>query len=666
MTTAAVGIDLGTTFSAIAYVNRHGVPEILPNAEGDRITPSVVLFEEDDVIVGNYAKQAAVVYPEQVVEFIKRHMGETDYRFTYRGRAYGPEELSSFILAKLKHDAELRLGHRVDQAVITVPAYFTDIQRRATLKAGELAGLRVLKLINEPTAAAFAYGLNNLGEDARLLVFDLGGGTFDVTIVDLAGNEINVIATSGDHHLGGKDWDDRLIRFAADAFIEKHGLDPLEDLASAHDLRQKAVSAKISLTRRPKVNIFHDYQSKVLRLAVTREQFEDLTKDLLDRCRKLTEEVVRDSHGSRDDIDIVLLAGGSTRMPMTREMLVDMFGQKPATDINPDEAVALGAALTAAIEAADLAGEASPVDILTHDVTSHSLGMVVYRDNRLHNSKIISRNTRIPAERTRDDYATTHDGQTTVDLWLVQGESEDPLQSTVLGHFEFYGIPPRAAGESRLSITYRYNSNGIVEVEAMDLATGQILPHRLAGGNVTLEDLAYNRAPMMVALVMDCSGSMYGDNIEDAKTAAKSFVEHTLAIPNRQVAVVAFPGGVKSTPTSDKLRLQRAIDELTPIGSTPMSEGLKNGRDLLRPRAGVQRVFVVMTDGHPDDPDATLAEIHRLRTSGARVITIGVGGEVHQDFLEGLASRSEDYHFCSESLELEGTFINLATELAGE
>jgi molecular chaperone DnaK len=666
MSSVAVGIDLGTTFSAIAYVNKHGVPEVLPNAEGDRITPSVILFEEDDVIVGNYAKQAAVVYPEQVVEFIKRHMGSTDFTFEYRGKRYTPEELSSFILAKLKHDAEQRLGQAVEEAVITVPAYFTDIQRRATLRAGELAGLKVLKLINEPTAAAFAYGLNNAGKELRLLVFDLGGGTFDVTMVDIAGNDINVIATNGDHLLGGKDWDDRLIQFAAEEFEKKHGVDPLEDLASYHDLRQKAVSAKISLTRRPKVNIFHDYQSKVLRLSVDREQFEALTADLVERCKRLTLDVMSESKSTPNDVDVVLLAGGSTRMPMIRDLLEQMFGKPPATDINPDEAIALGAALTAAIESARLHNEASPVDIRTHDVTGHSLGMVVYRDGQLKNSKIIRRNTRIPAERTRDDYTTTHDGQTTIDLWLVQGEAEDPLQATVLGHFEFYGIPARAAGSSKLSVTYRYNANGIVEVEAMDLQTGQILPHRLAGGQVTLEDLAQNRAPMQVALVMDCSGSMYGPTIRDAKVAAKAFVNRVLSQPKRQVALVSFPGGVRSTPTADVERLHRSIDELSPIGSTPMSDGLRDARDLLRPKAGIQRVFVIMTDGHPDDPDGTIAEIHRLRTSGARLITVGVGGQVQPDFLRGIASRPEDYHFCNESLALEGTFINLATELSGD
>ncbi|MEQ1503747.1 MAG: Hsp70 family protein [Myxococcota bacterium] len=664
MAIGAVGIDLGTTFSAIAHVNQLGVPEILPNAEGDRITPSVILFEDDDVIVGNYAKQAAVVYPEQVVEFVKRHMGETTYRFKYRGREYTPEQLSSFILAKLKQDAELRLGHRIEQAVITVPAYFNDLQRRATMRAGELAGLKVLKLINEPTAAAFAYGLINAGKNMRVLVYDLGGGTFDVTLCDIVDNDINVVATDGDHLLGGKDWDDRLIAHVAQAFKEKHGLDPLEELSSYHDLRQKCVSAKISLTKRPKVNIFHDYSNKVLRLAVTRETFEELTHDLLSRCEALTDAVIKAARVPLDSIDVVLLAGGSTRMPMVRESLGKVFGRPPATDINPDEAVALGAALTAAIEAAELAGEESPVEIRTHDVTSHSLGMVVYREGRLFNSKIIERNTRIPAEKTRDNFSTTHDGQSTMDLWLVQGEDQDPLKCSVLGHFEFYGIAPRPAGQARLSVTYRYNSNGIVEIEAMDLENGQILPYRPASGGTTLEDLAHNRAPMQVALVMDCSGSMYGNNIDNAKRAAIGFVQRTLQSPNRQVAVVAFPGGVKSTPTADIERLKWAIDALTPIGSTPMSEGLREANGLLRPRAGVQRVFVVMTDGHPDDPDATVKRIHDLRVSGARIITVGVGNQVQRDFLSSLASGPTDFHFCNESLELEGTFINLATELS--
>jgi molecular chaperone DnaK len=664
MSTRAVGIDLGTTFSAIAHVNKYGVPEILHNAEGERITPSVVLFEGEEVIIGTYAKQSAVAYPEQVVEFIKRHMGDEDFSFEYRGEVYTPERLSGFILAKLKHDAELRLGHRIDQAVITVPAYFGDKQRRATIRAGEYAGLKVLALLNEPTAAAFAYGFTNADQRKRLLVFDLGGGTFDVSIVQLDGREISVMATTGDHQLGGKDWDDALIRYAAEQFRARHGLDPLDDLAAYHDLRQKCTSAKLSLSKRPRVNLFYDYRGKILRLELAREKFEDLSTGLVRRCEALTREVLEDARMTVADVDTVVLAGGSTRMPMIREMIRGMFQREPATDINPDECVALGAALTAAIESSRIAGEAPPVDIRTHDVTSHSLGMVVYRDNRLHNSRIIERNSRIPCERTRDDYVTTHDGQTTMDLWLVQGENTDPLECNVLGHFEFYGIPARAAGKSRLSVTFRYNANGIVEVEAMDLDSGQTLAHRLAASSVTLEDLARNRAPMNIVLLMDCSGSMYGRNMEEARKAALAFAEASLG-PNRQIAVVAFPGGTLCPLTSDPRRIQSAVESLTPIGSTPMAEGLAQARDLMKSRAGVQRVYVVLTDGHPDDPEATTAEITRIRTGGGRIITIGVGAQVRPDYLRGIASRPEDYHFCNESVELQGTFINLATELGG-
>jgi molecular chaperone DnaK len=663
----AVGIDLGTTFSAIAHVNKYGVPEVIHNAEGERITPSVVLFEGDEIIVGTYAKQSAVAYPEQVVEFVKRHMGEDNFTFEYRGETYNPERLSGFILSKLKHDAELRLGHKIDQAVITVPAYFGEKERQATIRAGKHAGLTVLKLVNEPTAAAFAYGIaatDNKAKQGKVLVFDLGGGTFDVSIIEFKGKDLSVIATTGDHHLGGKDWDDALINYTAAQFRARHDIDPLDDLAAYHDLRQKCTNAKLSLSKRPKVSLFYDFKGKILRLEVTRDKFEDLTMGLVNRCRTLTEDVLRDAGLKANNIDTVVLAGGSTRMPMVRDMIRKLFDKDPATDINPDECVAYGAALTAAIEASRLQGQPPPVDIRTHDVTSHSLGMVVYRDGKLWNSKIIERNSRIPSERTRDDYVTTHDGQSTMDLWLVQGENDDPVECSVLGHFEFYGIPIRPAGRSRLAVTFRYNANGIVEVEAMDLDSGQTLAHRMATSNVTLEDLARGRPPMNIVLLVDCSGSMYGTNIQEARTAARSFADQTLG-PNRQISVVAFPGGVVCPLTADRERIFGAIENLSPIGSTPLAEGLLAAREMMKSRAGVQRVFVVLTDGHPDDPEAAMAEAHRIRTSGGRLVTVGVGNQVKPDFLKALASKPEDYHFCSEPVELKGTFINLATELGG-
>jgi Mg-chelatase subunit ChlD len=311
------------------------------------------------------------------------------------------------------------------------------------------------------------------------------------------------------------------------------------------------------------------------------------------------------------------------------------------------------------------AGEAPPVDIRTHDVTSHSLGMVVYRDGALHNSRIIGRNSRIPCERTRDDYVTTHDGQTTLDLWLVQGEQPDPIACQVLGHIEFYGITARPAGQSRLSVTFRYNANGVVELEAMDLDSGQTLAHRVVSESITLEDVTRNRAPMNIVMLIDCSGSMYGQSMDDARAAAWTFAEKSLA-SNRQIAVVAFPGGVICPLTTDGRKIEEALLALSPVGSTPLAEGLAAARELTRTKAGVQKVFVVLTDGHPDDPDSATTEATRIRTSGGRLVTIGVGPQVRPEFLRLLASRPEDYHFCNESVELQGTFVNLATELGGE
>jgi molecular chaperone DnaK (HSP70) len=661
MASAAVGIDLGTTFSAIGWVNEHGVPEVLPNAEGDRITPSVILFEDEDVIVGTYAKQAATVYPEQVVEFVKRHMGDDDYRFSWKGREYTPEELSHFILAKLKHDAELRLGVPVDRAVVTVPAYFNDKQRRATLRAGRMAGLEILALLNEPTAAAFAYGLANSGKKARVLVFDLGGGTFDVTVVDMDDKDISVVATRGDAMLGGKDWDDAIIDHVAERFLEKFGVDPRTDLVSLSDLRAKAVSAKISLSRRPKVNVFHDFQGHVLRATLEREEFEALSRPLVERTERLTLEVLKDAKLATADIDTVLLAGGSTRMPMVRDMLERVFGKPPATDINPDEAIALGAALTAALEAARRAGEEAPVDLRTHDVTSHSLGLAAIRGGRLANARIIDRNTRVPADRTRDDIVTTYDNQTSVDLWLVQGEADDPLGCAVLGHFEFYGIPPRPAGRSRLSITYRYNANAIVEVEAMDLESGQTLPYRIASSKVTLQDVAEGRAPRQVIVVVDSSGSMYGPALQQAQRFTRVLADDLLGRAHQKIGVVSCPGGVRQLPTGDKSRVLKAVDGLVAIGATPLADTLAQADGAIEPEAGVARTFLLVSDGRFDDADGVRAQLERIRGAGGQVHTVAVGPSPDHALLERLTAGGERAFRGDDPVDLGTGYANLAT-----
>jgi molecular chaperone DnaK len=666
MDNIAVGIDLGTTFSAIAYVNDLGQPEIIPNSEGDRITPSVILFEDSDIIVGNYAKQAAMIYPEQVAEFVKRQIGNADFSFEHRGRKYSAEELSSYILSKLKSDAERQLGQPITQAVITVPAYFSDPERRATLRAGELAGLHVLKLINEPTAAAFAYGLDHKGTEARVLVFDLGGGTFDATLVDLGGSDIKVLATHGDHRLGGKDWDDEIIKHMAEAFERKHGISPLESIASWHDLRQKCVSGKISLSRRPRVTLFHDYKNKALRLSLTRERFDKLTQPLLEKTRMLTKEVLDAAGCKPSDVDLVLLAGGSTRMPQVRKMLTRLFGFEPNSELNPDECVAAGAALTAAIEAAAYSGEESPLDIRTHDVTSHSLGMVVYYNGELHNSEIISRNTRVPCEFTRSDYATTHERQTSLDLWLMQGESRDPLQCAALGHFEFYGILARPSAETKIAVTYRYNANGIVEIDAIDVTTGQTLPHRVADTETTLEDVVNNRVPTEIGLILDCSGSMYGEPLHQLQDAAKRFCESALHREHVSIGIVTFPGGVLLEPTRDLDTLISTIDGLMPIGSSSITQGIYDARNLIKPKTGLQRIFVVYSDCGADDEETAEGEAQRLHMSGARIIIVTVGDHPNEDMSQRIASRPVDCRSHQDTISLDETFVNLLTQAAGE
>ncbi len=615
----AVGIDLGTTYSAVAWVNDHGVPEVLPNAEGDRVTPSVVLLEDDAEIVGAYAQQAAAVYPDRVVEFVKRHMGEPDYRVRVGAREHSAEELSSYILAKLKHDAEIRLGRPVDRAVITVPAYFNDRERRATLRAGELAGLEVLGLVNEPTAAAFGYGLKRAGDRARVLVFDLGGGTFDVTVVDMEGRDIQVVATDGDSALGGKDWDDVLMAHVASAFRDKHGVDPMDDAVARQDLRARCVSAKMSLSRRPKVNIILDYAGHPLRVAVERETFEQLASELLARVERLVRAVLAAANTTPDGIDTVLLAGGSTRMPMVRDLLERVFGKPPSTDVNPDEAIALGAALSAALEAATRAGEAAPVDLRTHDVTSHSLGMAVLDEGMVRNVPIIQRNTRIPAERVREDVVTAFDGQTVVDLWLLQGEDEDPARAEVLGHFEFYGIPPRPAGQTRLAFTYRYNRNAIVEVEAMDLGSGQILPYRIAGGKVRLSDITAGHTPAQVIAVMDASGSLWGARFDAARAGLRALAERVLGRRNRTLALAAAPGGILLMPTDDLTRVHAALDALVPVGGGSLVRSLQRAVEAIPAEPGIARVLVLVTDGSHPDHDDLARQCDKLRANGTTV-----------------------------------------------
>ena len=463
-----IGIDLGTTNSVVAIVE-NGQPVVIPTAEGGRLCPSVVSFNPDGTrVVGQLAKRQAIANAENTVIEIKRKMG-TNYKVKIHGKEYTPQEISAMILQKLKADAEAYLGEPVKKAVITVPAYFNDAQRQATKDAGRIAGLEVLRIINEPTAAALAYGLDKAEEEQTVAVLDLGGGTFDVSILEVGEGVVEVKATSGDNHLGGSDFDQRIMDWLIKDFKEKHGIDLSKDRMALQRLKEAAEQAKIELSSMPKTRITLQYIAadssgpKHIDVELTRAQFEQMTQDLIERAMRPTRQALKDSGLSIDDIDKVLLIGGATRMPMFQRAVKEFFGKEPYKGINPDEAVAIGAAIQAAV----LAGEMK--DILLLDVTPLSLGVETLGGVF---TKIIERNTTIPVRKSQI-FTTAADNQTQVEIHVLQGERAMAKDNISLGRFYLTGIPPAPRGVPKIEVTFDIDSNGIVHVSAKDLATGK-------------------------------------------------------------------------------------------------------------------------------------------------------------------------------------------------
>jgi molecular chaperone DnaK len=471
-----VGIDLGTTFSVVAYVDAQGRPVSIPNAAGDLLTPSVVLFDEDRVIVGKEAVQASALEPEKVAECAKRDMGAKFFRKKINGEYIPPEVISSFVLRVLKADAERKLGP-VDQAVITVPAYFDETRRRATVDAGKLAGLQVLDIINEPTAAAIAYGYQ-LGfldramklqrdQPLRILVYDLGGGTFDVTIVEIQGNSFKALATDGDVYLGGKDWDEKLIELAAERFKQKFREDPRGNPVSLQELWLSAESAKRTLSERQKAAMYVNHLGSRMKVEVTRQEFEEATAGLLERTRLTTEIVVRQAGLTWAAIDKVLLVGGSTRMPMVMRMLEELSGKPPDRSISPDEAVAHGAALYADMMAAQQRSDSGAAKFTVTNINSHSLGVLGLEPatGRKVNKVLIKKNTPLPTSRTKT-FKTFKAGQKSVVVTVLEGESERPEICTQVGVATIKDLPPNLPAGWPVRVTYSYATNGRLNVTA--------------------------------------------------------------------------------------------------------------------------------------------------------------------------------------------------------
>lgn len=462
-----IGIDLGTTNSVVA-VMEGGEPEVIANAEGDRITPSVVAFSKaGELLVGQVAKRQAVTNPERTITSIKRQMG-TNHKELIDGKEYSPQEISAMVLQKLKKDAESFLGETVDKAVITVPAYFTDAQRQATKDAGKIAGLEVLRIINEPTAAALAYGMDKT-EDQTVLVFDLGGGTFDVSILDLSEGLVEVRATSGNNRLGGDDFDEKVINYLADQFKKEQGVDLRNDRMALQRLKEAAEKAKIELSSVTTTNINLPFITataegpKHLDISLTRAKFNELTSDLVEATMGPTRRALTDAGLDPAKVDKVILVGGSTRIPAVQEAIKQLTGKEPHKGVNPDEVVALGAAIQAGV----LAGEVK--DVLLLDVTPLSLGIETLGGVF---TKIIERNTTIPTSK-KQIFSTAADNQTQVEIHVMQGERQMAADNKTLGRFALDGIPPAPRGIPQVEVSFDIDANGIVNVSAKDLGTGK-------------------------------------------------------------------------------------------------------------------------------------------------------------------------------------------------
>jgi molecular chaperone DnaK len=677
-----VGIDLGTTYSVVAYVNANGKPEVIPNEYGRAITPSVIYFGTGTPVVGDDAKEQQATGETEVASFFKPSMGDPQFLLSFQGQDYTPIDLSALVLAHLKGQAERFFNARVRDAVITVPAYFTHVQRTATIEAGRKAGLNVLKIISEPTAAALAYGLRPSQHEQRVLVYDLGGGTFDISLVLITPTELRVLGIDGDHNLGGKDWDDRLIAYVETQFEQEFGAKLVGD--DVNELRVQAEKLKFALSARQSADIRVQGSGRTGTYTVTREMFEQLTSDLMERTEILTERVLRDVNLTWQDINGILPVGGSTRMPMVSTYIQRMSGKPPMGGINPDEAVALGAAIQATMEAEQIGGASTPTMHLagrktTVDAIAHSLGMIAESSDRARyiNSILIGKNLPIPSAQTRPyQMAVRRRGDMELEVFLTQGESANPQECVYLGRYVFSDFPPLSDKMAVLDITYEYDKNGTVHISAVERITSKPLkltiypvppdvPGRFSGRPIDQQV----REHLTVYLAFDLSGSMSGKPLAEAQKAALQFVSQC-DLTTTSIGLISFSDSVcvEQSASQNEKEINRAIKNLS-IGRTGYGNRSHPFDDIYGQLDNIPglRYAVVLADGVWLHQDKAIQQARRCHQIGIEVIAIGFGG-ANRKFLEAIASSSEQSFF-TDMNRLTDTFSTIAQELtesAGE
>jgi molecular chaperone DnaK len=685
MSKIVLGIDLGTTYSAMAYVDKNGEPQIINNSEGNRTIPSVVYFEsKNSIIIGQTAKDEIELSPDDVVSFVKREIGkgkddvrkEENYGepkpYDFFGKRYSPEEISSTILKKLKEDAEKHFqGKQITDTVITVPAYFNDFERNATIEAGKLAGLNVLQVINEPTAAALSYGIKS-SQNQKVFVFDLGGGTFDVTIIDIINGEFKVIATDGDHRLGGKDWDDKIIEFVAEEFINKFGEDPRDNIDSMAELRMISEKVKKSLSERNSAKINLRLNGNKLTLEISKEQFKEISSDLLSRIGGLCDTILNQVNLTWNDISEIVLAGGSTRLQMVRDLLEQISNKKLRTDlVNPDECVAIGAAIQGHLltnrnslgQKPPFKGRIKSID----DVASHSLGFVTVKDKKLHNSIMIAKNSKIPCKIIKKDFTTSRDNQETLEILVLQGESTNPNNCTLLYGYEFQELPKKPKGQFSIEVCFEYNSNSVVVVNAK--IDGRELPFKKITEPVlpNLQETIAQQLSVIVAL--DLSGSMFfgvtGSPLKKAKKSAIEFIKQ-MDYYFTSVSLISFADSVAVnqdfTKNTEELMTKIENWEDVNVGGANAAEPIEKSLEILKYREG-KKIIIILTDGIWQSKEKALKFANESKFQGVEIRAIGFGS-ADVNFLKQLSTSEDGYNFTNSGAELTQAMLNIATEIS--